>query len=458
LITSIRKIYIEQIQDGFIVLLKNKKELSGLISVIGLGKMGLPFAVQCASNGHKVFGCDTNQNVVSMVNSGKAPFKGEPDLEEFLANAVAKRNLEATTDSVEAISKSKFVVVLVPVYVDQYGVPDFGVIDSVTDSIGKSITPGTLVSYETTLPIGTTRNRFAERISELSGLSAGEDFFVAFSPERVSSGSVFSDFRHYPKLVGGINQASSKAAKDFYEKVLAFDPRPDLSRPNGVWDLGTSEAAEFAKLAETTYRDVNIGLANQFAIHAETVGVDIYKVIEACNSQPFSHIHQPGIAVGGHCIPVYPHFYLQGDPDATVVVSSRKANAMMPSHVVQRVKKELGSLTGKTIAVLGLAYRGGVKEHAFSGALSLVENLRKEGALPKIHDPLYSDEEISALGFESYHLGEECEAAILHTNHSQYSQLTTNDIPGARFFVDGRNFSNPEIRKTIKTYVIGVGN
>ena len=429
-----------------------------MISVIGLGKMGLPFAVQCANSGQQVFGCDSNSAVVLSVNSGEPPFQGEPFLAENLKASVLSGHLKATTNTAEAVAKSKFVVVLVPVYVDQHGVPDFGVIDSVTESIGKSITPGTLVSYETTLPIGTTRTRFAERISELSALSAGEDFYVAFSPERVSSGSVFSDFRNYPKLVGGINEASSKAAKDFYEKVLTFDPRPDLSRPTGVWDLGTSEAAEFAKLAETTYRDVNIALANQFAIHAETVGVDIYKMIEACNSQPFSHIHQPGIAVGGHCIPVYPHFYLQGDPDATVVVSSRKANAMMPSHVVKRVREELGSLTGKTIAVLGLAYRGGVKEHAFSGALSLVESLRKEGAFPKIHDPLYSEEELSDLGFESYNLGEECEAAILHTNHSQYSQLTANDIPGAQFFVDGRNFSNPEIRKAIKTYVIGVGN
>ena len=429
-----------------------------MISVIGLGKMGLPFAVQCASSGQKVLGCDTNQSVVSMVNSGEVPFQGEPRLEELLRAAVETGNLEATTNTSDAVSQSKFVVVLVPVYVDHEGVPDFGVIDSVTESIGNSITPGTLVSYETTLPIGTTRNRFSKRIAELSGLTAGKDFFVAFSPERVYSGTVFADFRRYPKLVGGVNEASSQTAKDFYEKVLAFDSRPDLSRPNGVWDLGTSEAAEFAKLAETTYRDVNIALANQFAIHAETVGVDIYKVIEACNSQPFSHIHQPGIAVGGHCIPVYPHFYLQGDPDATVVVSSRKANAMMPYHAVKRVKEELGSLTGMTIAILGLAYRGGVKEHAFSGALSLVESLRKEGAFPRIHDPLYSDEELSALGFESYNLGEECEAAILHTNHSQYSQLTVNDIPGAKFFVDGRNFSNPEIRKAIKTYVIGVGN
>ena len=116
----------------------------------------------------------------------------------------------------------------------------------------------------------------------------------------------------------------------FYRAVLDFDDRPDLGRPNGVWDLGSAEASELAKLAETTYRDVNIGLANQFARFADTVGVDVAKVIEACNSQPYSHIHSPGIAVGGHCIPVYPRMYLWNDPTATVVSAAREANTAMP--------------------------------------------------------------------------------------------------------------------------------
>ena len=132
----------------------------------------------------------------------------------------------------------------------------------------------------------------------------------AHSPERVFSGRIFEDLRKYPKLIGGLDDPSSKRVAEFYEAVLDFDDRPDLARGNGVWDLGSVEAAELAKLAETTYRDVNIGLANTFAMYADSIGVDIFAVIEASNSQPFSHIHQPGIAVGGHCIPVYPRFYL----------------------------------------------------------------------------------------------------------------------------------------------------
>ncbi len=168
-----------------------------------------------------------------------------------------------------------------------------------------------------------------------SGLVAGQDFRLVFSPERVSPGRVFADLRSYPKLVGGIDAASEAGGIAFYEAVLDFDDRPDLPRPNGVWDLGSAEAAEMAKLAETTYRDVNIGLANQFALlRRPASGSTSTPVIEACNSQPFSHIHQPGIAVGGHCIPVYPRLYLHGDPDATIVAAAREANASMPEYAV----------------------------------------------------------------------------------------------------------------------------
>ena len=181
--------------------------------------------------------------------------------------------------------------------------------ENATKSLAEHLTPGTLISYETTLPVGTTRNRWKPMIEEISGLTEGKDFHLVFSPERVLTGRVFADLRRYPKLVGGLNDAGTAKGIDFYQQVLDFDDRDDLPRANGVWDMGTAEAAEMAKLAETTYRDVNIGLANQFGKYAAANGIDVYKVIDACNSQPYSHIHRPGIAVGGHCIPVYPVSY-----------------------------------------------------------------------------------------------------------------------------------------------------
>jgi nucleotide sugar dehydrogenase len=274
-------------------------------------------------------------------------------------------------------------------------------------------------------------------------LTLGDDLFVAFSPERVYSGRIFADLRRYPKLVGGIDEASTTRAISFYNQALQFDQREDLARPNGVWNLGNSEAAELAKLAETTYRDINIGFANELARHADQHDIDILEVIAACNSQPFSHIHQPGIAVGGHCIPVYPHFYLAGDPSAQIPAAARRANDAMPAYAVERLAARLGNLAGLKVAILGLSYRGGVKESAFSGAFATADALLAGGARPVVHDPLYSDEELAAAGMTPYHLGEQCDAAIIQADHSEYRSLRSSDLGGAKVVVDGRRCLDP---------------
>lgn len=431
---------------------------SGGVAVIGLGKMGLPFALQCSRNNFRVIGCDSNLDLVENLNKGITELDGEPEIVDALHESLSNGNFIATSDSSAAISSSEFVVVLVPVYVDEEGIPDFRSIDSVAQKIGSSLGFKTLVCFETTLPVGTTRNRLTKIIEEASGKIAGIDFFVAFSPERVSSGSVFEDLRKYPKLVGGINQKSTDIAVDFYERALDFDSRTDLSKPNGVWPLANSEAAELAKLAETTYRDVNIGLANQFAIYAETIGADIYEIIAACNTQPYSHIHQPGIAVGGHCIPVYPHMYLQGDRRATIVHAAREANKRMPIHAVNLVEKHLGSLKGKIIAILGLAYRAGVKEDAFSGAWDLMKIIRERGGVPLLHDPLFSDEELVAKGIQPFNLNDPCDAVILHTKHEDYLEFNTKSFPGAKVFFDGRNAEPKGLPSHINYLKIGNGN
>jgi UDP-N-acetyl-D-glucosamine dehydrogenase len=409
------------------------------VAVIGLGKIGLPLAAQYAEQGHDVVGVDINAGTVRTVNSGVAPFPGEAHLDDYLERLVAAGRLRATTEYADAVPDADVVVMVVPLFVDEQGSPDFGWMDQATESLGRHLTSGTLIVYETTLPVGTTRGRWKPTLEKLSGLVEGTDFHVAFSPERVLTGRVFADLRKYPKLVGGLSPAGAAATIAFYEATLEFDERPDLSRPNGVWDLGSAEAAEMAKLAETTYRDVNIGLANQFAVFAEQVGIDVYRVIEACNSQPYSHIHTPGISVGGHCIPVYPRLYLAGDPHATVVSAARAANAAMPRHAVASLESSYGDLEGARIAVLGAAYRHVVKETAFSGAFPLVSELRERGAQVSVHDPLYTDDELTALGFTPHTLGTPVDAAVVHTDHAQYAGLTVGDLPGVRLVLDGRN-------------------
>ncbi len=412
------------------------------ICVVALGKIGLPLAVQFARKGHRVYGADVDARTVDVVNQGVPPFPNEAGLEEALAEVVTAGLLTATTDTTAAVADSDAVVVVVPLFVDSEAVPDFGWMDAATRAIGAGLRPGTLVSYETTLPVGTTRTRWAPMLAETSGLTPGEDFHLAFSPERVLTGRVFADLRKYPKLVGGIDEGSGRHAEEFYRAVLDFDERDDLPQPNGVWNLGSAEAAEMAKLAETTYRDVNIGLANQFARYADTVGVDVLKVIEACNSQPYSHIHRPGIAVGGHCIPIYPQIYLWNDPAATVVRAAREANTGMPHYAVELLAAACGDLTDVSVLVLGAAYRGGVKEAAFSGVFPIVAELQGRGARAYVSDPLYTPEELEALGLPA-HRGEPVEAAVIQADHREYATLSPEDLPEVTVLVDGRRVTDP---------------
>ena len=414
------------------------------VAVVAMGKIGLPLAVQIASKDIDVIGVDINADVNALVNAGKVPFPGEADLDVKLSEVVASGRLRATDDFADAIPGADVIIVVVPVIVDDAARPDFRAIDAATRAIGENIAAETLVSYETTLPVHTTRQRFVEGLEAASGLQVGSDIFVCHSPERVFTGRVFADLRRYPKLVGGVDANSTRRAVDFYRQVLDFDSRPDLAEPNGVWDLGSAEAAELAKLAETTYRNINIAFANELAVHAENLGIDVLPVIEASNSQPFSHIHQPGIAVGGHCIPVYPKFYLSVDVDASLPAAAIAVNESMPQRAVSRISKELGDLADRRVVILGVAYRGGVKETAFSGAFPLQSALLAAGADVRAHDPMFTAAELSEFGFVPHDLGQPCDAAIVQTNHDEYRLLQGDDLPDVQFVYDGRNHIDPQ--------------
>lgn len=430
------------------------------IAVVALGKIGLPLAVQFADKGHEVIGIDVQQKVVDSVNAAKEPFPGEAHLQEKLSELVPAGKLRATTDYSEAIPGVDAIVIVVPLFVnDETWQPDFGWMEAATRSFSEHMTPGTLVSYETTLPVGTTRNRWKPMIEEVSGLVEGKDFHLIFSPERVLTGRVFEDLRKYPKLVGGLSPEGTQKGIEFYEQVLDFDDRPDLApKTNGVWDMGSAEAAEMAKLAETTYRDVNIGLANQFGKFAEKNGIDVFKVIEASNSQPFSHIHRPGIAVGGHCIPVYPRLYLYTDPDATIVRTAREANMTMPEHTIAKVEDGFGGdLSGKRVVVLGASYRGKVKETAFSGVFPAVAALVARGAETLVHDPMFTAEELEKFGFTPYTMGDQVDGAVIQADHPEYKELTTESLPGIKVLVDGRNITSAENWAGVTRFVIGDG-
>lgn len=426
------------------------------VTVVGLGKIGLPLAVAFAGAGLTVHGADINPRVVDQVNRCEEPFPGEHDLGRRLAEVVGSGQLVATTDTVAAVRSSSTVLIVVPLVVDDQARPDFSLVDAATAAVAEGLQPGTLVSYETTLPVGTTAGRLTTALAAGSGLTPGGDLFVVMSPERVYSGRIFADLRRYPKLVGGIDSVSTQRGIDFYSRALSFDERPDLPEPNGVWSVGHSSAAELVKLAETTYRDVNIALANTFAVYADSLQLDYSLIARAANSQPFSHLHSPGVAVGGHCIPVYPRLYLSGDPDARLVSTAREVNEEMPAYVVGMLVDLLDTdIAGHRIVVLGAAYRGGVRESAFSGVFPLVKRLEEIGAVPVVHDPLFTDEELTELGLQPYHLGEPCDGAIVQADHSDYRTLSPTDLPGVRALVDGRDITTAELWDGVHRIVLG---
>jgi UDP-N-acetyl-D-glucosamine dehydrogenase len=408
------------------------------ITVVGLGKIGLPLAVQYSKKGKNVFGIDTNEETVKKVNQGIEPFPGEENLSVFLNEVITSGRLSATSNYEKALETAETIVIATPLLIDELDKPDFTILDAVSQSIGLHIRKGTLVILETTVPIGTTRDRLSVNIEKYSSLQAGKDFWVAFSPERVFTGRIFRDLKRYPKLVGGINEESGMRAKEFYETVLDFDKRSDLERENGVWLMQTAEAAEFSKLAETTYRDVNIALANQFAKHASQLNLNIDEIIEASNSQPFSHLHKPGIWVGGHCIPVYPHLYAHTDKEADIVNIARRTNLGMCEYVIERVRARIGNIEGLSALILGVSYREGVKEIAHSGVFELVRLLSNSGVSVSVFDPMYSDEEVLILGLKPFRNDDKPDLIFIQTACQDFLQMDKTLFERAKLIFDGR--------------------
>ena len=402
------------------------------IAVVGLGHIGLPLAVQYAGRGHHVIGADIDPRIVDAIGRGESPHDDEPALIERVPRLVASGNLRATTVTADAVRESEAVVVIVPVVVDAQREIDYGPIDSATRDIAAGLQPGTLVVYETTLPVGTTRDRFGPMLAEGSGLAA-DQFDLAFSPERVLVGRVFTDLARYPKIVGGTTEEATGRAADFYRSVL--------DEGTEVWTVASAEAAEMTKLAETTFRDVNIAFANELARYAAERDIDVLEVIGAANSQPYSHIHQPGVGVGGHCIPVYPHFLFNGDPSLRIPPLAREINEGMGEFTVDEIEERVGSLDDAAVLVLGIAYRADVREDAFSSAFRLRDELVAAGARVFAHDPYFADDHLRERGFEPYDLDrpQPMKVAIVQAPHAAYHQLDPAAIPGLELFVDGRN-------------------
>ena len=422
------------------------------VAVVGLGHIGLPLAVQYASRGHDVLGIDLDIRIVDAIGRGESPHDDEEALVEGVPRLAAEGRLRAATwEAADGLREVEVVVVIVPVVVDAERRIDYRPIDAATRDIARRIGPGALVVYETTLPVGTTRDRLGPMLVEGSGLTLDEDLFLAFSPERVLVGRVFTDLKRYPKIVGGTSDESTRRAVEFY--------RAALDEGTEVWAVANAETAEMTKLAETTYRDVNIAYANELARFATRHEIDIAEVIGAANSQPYSHIHQPGVGVGGHCIPVYPHFLFNDDPELRIPPLAREINEGMAGWTIDLVEDRLGSLDGEPVLVLGIAYRGDVREDAFSSAFRIRDELHAAGATVFAHDPFFDADHLRGLGFEPYDLDapQPVRVAVLQAAHQEYIELDPSRLPGLELIVDGRNALDRERWRQAGVAHVGIG-
>src|SRR6185312_11046834 len=244
------------------------------------------------------------------------------------------------------VGQCETVLFAVAVDVDHSGRADLSSLFAAAESVARGMKRGTLCIFDTTLPIGTTRRELAPRL-ESQGMTLGVDFSVAFSPERLLMGRVIEDLTKYPKVVGGVDAEAGARAAAFYRDALGAQ----------VMEMASAEAAELSKLSEGAYRDLNIALANELAQVADLHGIDINEVIRAANSQPYCHLHTPGTGVGGHCIPVYPRFLMQGEGPSSLSARGRMVNDAMPGYAVGRVEEAVGGLTGKRVLILGLTFR-----------------------------------------------------------------------------------------------------
>ncbi|MFS0786525.1 nucleotide sugar dehydrogenase [Shouchella sp. 1P09AA] len=403
------------------------------VAVVGLGKIGLTMAAIYASNGFRVIGADVNPAVIQSVNLGESHVKNEPGLKELVELGHKRQVLSATLDTKDAVSKADIVIVVVPVLVYDDNDVDYTYMDAAVEEIAAGLTEGTTVIFETTLPTGDTRNRFGVKLEAVSGLKAGTDFFLAYSPERVYSNKILSDLKKYPKIVGGVNEESLKRASAFYKQAIQAD----------IIEVESSETAEFAKVAECVYRDVNIALANELAVYASKMHVNIREVIQASNTQPYSHIHSPGIGVGGHCIPIYPYFFMKRGLSEGLAHLARDVNDGMAAYSIQEIEQELDGLNGKNILILGLSYRENVKEETKSTTWLLLDQLKKKQANVSVHDPMFSEKELKERALLPFSFtseaSKEIDAIIVQAFHDEYQTIEFDSFTSCKLLFDGRN-------------------
>ncbi|MCX6681152.1 MAG: nucleotide sugar dehydrogenase [Methanothrix sp.] len=363
------------------------------IAVIGLGNAGLPLAAVVADSGIMVIGVDINEERCRQINRGENPIPEEAGLEELIKQHGGKR-LVATSHFEDARGCRTYIVI-VPVFVDASNNPDFSIMEKALRSLGKILKKGDLVVLETTFPPGTTQGLVQNRLCESSGLLQNE-FFLAYSPERIMTGVSLSRLREFPKVIGGRDEESGILAYQVYKKFIC-----------NLHLVSSAKVAEMIKVMEGCYRDVNIALANELFKICQDLGIDFFEARDNANHQ-FCHIHLPSTGVGGHCIPVYPWFLIkemekrEHFSNCRLLSVSREVNDEMIRYWAERILLECMKINKPLfsikICIKGITFRAGVKEFYHSRNLALARLLMEKGLDAYVYDPLLSEHDVQTKG------------------------------------------------------------
>jgi UDP-N-acetyl-D-glucosamine dehydrogenase len=360
---------------------KKIKNRTAVVGVIGMGYVGLPLAVELGRENFKVIGIDIAVNKVNLVNSGKSDIDDVAD--DDLKPLVKKGKIKATTDFSE-LKKADCVTICVPTPLSKTKDPDVSYILAAVGEVQKYLHPGQLVILESTTYPGTTEELILPMLEE-TGLKVGKDFFLAFSPERVDPGNQRYTTKNTPRVVGGITPKCTQIAKLFYEQTITQ-----------AVPVSSTKGAEMVKLLENTFRSVNIGLVNEVALMCDKLKIDVWEIIDAANTKPFGFMpFYPGPGLGGHCIPIDPHYLSWKLKSlnyyARFIELAGDINSHMPEYVVERINRALNqkkkSLKGSKILILGVAYKRDIKDLRESPALDVIRLLQNVGAEVSYNDP-----------------------------------------------------------------------
>ncbi len=412
---------------------KRAAERDIVVGFIGLGRVGLPLAVTLANQGFPVIGVDVNKRTVELINNSQSPIPDETGVAELIARTIATGTLQATTE-LGAASRCEVYIVAVPTLIKGEK-PDVDAVETVGRALGQIIRPGVLIVLQSTVPPGTARRVFGRYKTSGQDLVAGKDYGLAYSPERTQAPQVLRDLRAYPKILGGIDAKSAFALSEIYG---TFAPR--------VISMKSLEAAELEKVVENSYRDVNIAFANELAQICEIYGADAREVIAAANSQPYSHILNPGL-VGGHCIPMDPYYIISDLIDKgycpKLIKTARDINEGLFSSIVGSLNDDIHK-----VAIFGLSFKKDVKSFETSHTLKLIRLLVERGKAVVVHDPFITDEKFSFdIEKDPYQACRGADCLIISTAHSAYGTLDLARIKAAmtgQLVIDIRNILKPE--------------